>query len=96
MTAAAPAKLFGLYGKKGVIRPGADADIVIFDPQAKHRYVQDENLHSDCDFSNWDSWEVQGFPVMTILRGHVMVDRGQWVGPRGIGKFIPGKSPEDI
>jgi dihydropyrimidinase len=96
MTAAAPAKLFGLYGKKGVIRPGADADIVIFDPQAKHRYVQGENLHSDCDFSNWDSWEVQGFPVMTILRGHVMVDRGQWVGPRGIGKFIPGKSPEDI
>lgn len=96
MTAAAPAKLFGLYGVKGVIRPGADADIVVFDPDQKHTYSQNENLHSAGDFSNWDSWEVHGFPVTTILRGHVMVDRGEWVGPEGIGQFIPGKSPENV
>lgn len=96
MTAAAPAKLFGLYGKKGVIRPGADADIVIMDPQREHTYSQADNLHSDCDYSNWDSWQVQGFPVTTILRGHVMVDEGKWVGPEGIGAFVPGKTPQGV
>lgn len=96
MTAAAPAKLFGIYGTKGVIRPGADADIVIFDPDYKHVYAQDKNLHSDGDYSNWESWEVHGFPVTTILRGNVMVDRGDWVGREGIGHFVPGSSPENL
>ena len=94
LTAAAPAKLFGIYGTKGVIRPGADADIIVMDPAVDHTYKQDENLHSDCDFSNRDGYSVKGLPVTTILRGHVMVDHGEWVGPKGIGKFIPGKSPE--
>ncbi|CAB5008288.1 MAG: amidohydrolase family protein [Actinobacteria bacterium] len=96
LTAANPAKLFGIYGTKGVIRPGADADIIIMDPNADHTYSQSENLHSDCDYSNWDGWQVKGFPVTTILRGNVLVDRGEWVGPLGIGKFIPGRSPESV
>jgi len=96
LTAAAPAKLFGLYGTKGVLRPGADADIIIMDPDAKHTFKHGENLHSDCDYSNWDGWSTDGFPVTTILRGHVMIDHGKWVGPEGIGKFIPGKSPEKV
>jgi dihydropyrimidinase len=94
LTAAAPAKLFGIYGKKGVLRPGADADIVLFDPDRRHTFRQDENLHSDCDYSNWDGWEVHGFPVTTILRGHVMVHEGEWVGPEGIGQFVPGSTPQ--
>jgi dihydropyrimidinase len=96
LTAAGPAKLFGIYGTKGVIRPGADADIIIMDPKFEHTYSQEHNLHSDCDFSNWDGWTVQGMPVTTILRGNIMIDKGEWVGPRGIGKFIPGKSPEKV
>lgn len=96
LTAAAPAKLFGLYGTKGVIRPGADADIVIMDGTQEHIYKQGENLHSDCDYSNWDAWQVTGFPVTTIPRGHVMVDQGAWVGPSGIGHFVPGRSPEQV
>ena len=96
LTSATPARLFGIYGTKGVLRPGADADIIIMDPSETHTYKQGENLHSDCDYSNWDGWTTDGFPVTTILRGHVMVDGGKWVGPEGIGKFIPGKSPEQV
>ena len=96
LTAVAPAKLFGLYGRKGVIRPGADADIVIMAPERPHTYKQDENLHSDCDYSNWDGWTVNGFPETTILRGHVMVHNDEWVGPEGIGQFVPGSTPEDV
>lgn len=65
------------------------------DPNADHTFRQDENLHSDCDYSNWDGWTVKGFPVTTILRGNVMVDAGKWVGPTGIGQFVPGRTPED-
>lgn len=96
LNSAGPAKLFGIYGTKGVIRPGADADIVIMDPECKHTYKQGENLHNDCDYSNWDGWETDGFPVTTILRGNVMVDGGQWVGPTGIGRFVPARSPENV
>jgi dihydropyrimidinase len=94
LTAAAPAKLFGIYGRKGVLRPGADADIVIMDPQVDHEFRQGENLHSDCDYSNWSGMHVTGFPVTTILRGNIMVDQGKWVGPEGVGQFVPGRVPE--
>ena len=62
----------------------------------EHTYKQGENLHSDCDYSNWDGWQVKGLPVTTILRGNVLVDGGTWVGPKGIGRFVPGKSPEKV
>ncbi len=94
MTAANPARLFGIYGKKGVIAPGADADIVIMNPNGNHTFRQGQNLHSDCDYSNWDGWETTGFPVVTMLRGMVLVDHGKWVGPEGLGQFVAGGVPE--
>jgi dihydropyrimidinase len=96
MTAANPAKIFGLYGRKGVLRPGADADIVIVDPVRHHTYRQEENLHSDCDYSNWDGWETIGTPVTTILRGQVLVDGGSWVGPESTGHYVPAGVPEVV
>ncbi|RTL69723.1 MAG: hypothetical protein EKK42_06330 [Pseudonocardiaceae bacterium] len=94
LTSANPARLFGIYGTKGVLRPGADADIVIMDDGFTHTYKQGENLHSACDYSNWDGWDVNGMPVTTILRGNVMIDKGAFVGPQNVGRFVPASTPE--
>ena len=96
LSSASPAKLFGIYGKKGVIRPGADADIAVMDDGFTHTFKQGDNLHSDCDYSNWDGWDVKGMPVTTILRGHVMIDNGKFVGPERVGQFVPSSSPQAL
>ena len=88
LTAVAPAKMFGLYPRKGALVPGSDADIVVIDPDQEHR-LKLEQLHSDCDYSIWDGWQCVGYPIATILRGDVLVDHGRWVGPQGGGQFIP-------
>jgi dihydropyrimidinase len=86
-----PARLFGLYPRKGIIAPGSDADIVLIDP-ALRRTTRLEDLHSDCDYSLWDGWQFQGFPTLTMVRGEVLVQDGVWVGPEGIGQFVPGRT----
>jgi dihydropyrimidinase len=53
------------------------------------------DLHSDCDYSIWDGWEFDGFPVMTMVRGNVLVENGNWTGPEGIGQFVPSRSPSE-
>jgi dihydropyrimidinase len=92
VTSTLPAKLFGLYPRKGVIAPGSDADLVLIDPTEKRRITL-ADLHSDCDYSLWDGWEFTGWPRMTMLRGHVLVNRGKWEGPTGIGEYIATRSP---
>lgn len=91
VASAAPARLFGLYPRKGVIAPGSDADIVIIDPDLK-RTIHLQDLHSDCDYSLWDGWQFHGYPVLTMVRGQVLVEDGSWVGPTGTGQFIPGRT----
>lgn len=86
------AKLFGLYPRKGIIAIGCDADIVIIDP-ALRRTLTLADLHSNCDYSLWDGWEFNGFPVLTMVRGNVLVEDGTWTGPEGLGQFIPARSP---
>jgi dihydropyrimidinase len=86
------AKLFGIYPRKGIIAIGSDADIVVIDPNLK-RKIALADLHSNCDYSIWDGWEFDGFPVMTMLRGNILVEDGQWKGPSGIGEFIASGSP---
>ena len=87
LTSASPAKLFGLYPRKGVVAAGSDADIVVWDPAAR-RTIRQADLHSDCDYSIWDGFESTGAPVMTIAGGRVLVENGRWVGPEGQGRFI--------
>ena len=92
VSSTAVAKLFGLYPRKGIIAIGSDADIVVIDPDLR-RTVTLADLHSNCDYSLWDGWEFNGFPTLTMVRGNVLVENGEWTGPEGIGQFIPTRSP---
>ncbi len=86
------ARLFGLYPRKGAIAIGSDADIVVLDPQRRQKAAL-ADLHSDCDYSIWDGWEFEGIPTLTMLRGNILVENGQWTGAGGLGQFIPARSP---
>jgi dihydropyrimidinase len=94
VSSTAVAKLFGLYPRKGIIAVGSDADIVILDPDVRRR-VTLVDLHSDCDYSLWDGWEFNGFPILTMVRGNVLIEDGRWTGPEGLGQFIPARSPSE-
>jgi dihydropyrimidinase len=82
-----PAKLFGLYPRKGTIAPGSDADIVIFDPEKRH-LVSAETHHSKVDYNLYEGTEVTGSPEIVLLRGNVLVEHGELVAEAGIGEFV--------
>ena len=89
VTSANAARLIGLYPRKGAIAPGSDADIVFIDPQL-HKTLSMSDFHIT-DYSIWEGWEVQGWPVFTMLRGKIMVENGRLVGTQGTGQLIPRK-----
>jgi dihydropyrimidinase len=83
-----PAKMFGLYPRKGTIAPGFDADIVVFDPNHE-RVISAETHHMNVDYSCYEGMKVWGLPEVVIQRGQVLVEGGQWHGREGQGRFIP-------
>ncbi|MEK6577739.1 MAG: amidohydrolase family protein, partial [Bdellovibrionota bacterium] len=87
VTSTGPAKIFGLFPKKGTIAVGTDADIVIFDPAQKHT-ISAKTHHMNCDYSAYEGWNVDGKCRMTILRGTVAVDQGKALVKKGFGKYI--------
>jgi len=87
VTSANPSKLFGLYPQKGHLGVGADADIVIFDPDKKTK-LSAKNLHMKADYTPYEGWEVTGYPIATISRGEVIVENGSFTGKAGRGRFI--------
>lgn len=89
VSSANPAKLFGLYPRKGTIQVGSDADVVIWDPVLK-KAVRDEDELSNAKYSIFAGWEVTGWPVTTIRRGEVVYENGKILSRPGSGKFIPG------
>ncbi|MBO0876367.1 MAG: amidohydrolase family protein, partial [Pseudonocardia sp.] len=80
------AKLYGLYPRKGVIRPGSDADLVVVDPEAR-RTVRNEELIAKQPVSPWHGFELRGAPVATVLRGEIVVRDREIVAPRR-GRFV--------
>ena len=82
-----PAKIMGLYPRKGALAVGSDADIVVIDP-AKSWTVSAESHHMSPDYNCWEGWKLQGRVTTTILRGSVLVADGNWVGSRTGGRFI--------
>lgn len=82
-----PAKLFGLYPKKGILAPGSDADIVIFDPEATWRPTVEE-MHTNIEYTCYEDFVLTGRPVDVWSRGAQVVKDGKFVGTRGWGKFI--------
>jgi dihydropyrimidinase len=88
--ATAPAKLFGLYPRKGTIAVGSDADLVIYDPD-KEVTLSYKDLHQQVDYCPYEGRVVHGYPRTVLLRGQVIVEDGQFVGHAGQGQFIPGQ-----
>src|SRR5687768_15720534 len=83
----APARMFGLEGRKGVVAVGADADLVVYDPFAKHR-ISAKTHHMDVDYSCYEGWEVTGRADTVLSRGKVIVDGDEWLGAAGDGRFL--------
>ena len=88
LTSTNPAKIFGLYPCKGALVPGADADIVIWDPQKKVKYGVALS-HQRTDYNLYEGWELTGMPEKVFLRGQCIVDGGRWLGKAGKGQFLP-------
>ena len=82
-----PAKIFGMYPRKGTIKVGSDADLLIWNPDKQISYGVKIAQHRT-DYNLYEGWELIGFPEKVFLRGKLMVDHGNWLGQPGSGKFI--------
>jgi dihydropyrimidinase len=88
LSATNPAKLFGLYPRKGTIAVGSDADVVIWDPNLT-RTIRNEDQLATAKFSIFAGWEVTGWPIVTIRRGEVAYEGGKILAAAGSGQLVP-------
>ena len=95
LTSSNPAKIFGLYPQKGALIPGADADIVIWDPHRQVNYGV-AHSHQRTDYNLYEGWALTGYPEKVFLRGKLIVDGDEWLGEPGMGKYLYRQSGAPI
>ncbi|HEX9013216.1 MAG TPA: amidohydrolase family protein [Anaerolineaceae bacterium] len=83
-----PARIFGLYPRKGTLAPGADADMVIYDPQ-RAVTIRPENQHSKVGYTLYEGFSVLGWPESSFQRGQPVLENGEVVSAPGCGQFLP-------
>ena len=88
ITSVTPARMFGMYGQKGVITPGADGDVVVYDPNGHTSIGLGKTHHMNMDYSAWEGFEVDGHVDTVVSRGKIIVDDGEFLGQTGHGKYI--------
>jgi dihydropyrimidinase len=87
ITSTAPAKIFGLYPRKGTIAVGTDADVIVWDPEKEHVLSQ-KTLHMRVDYSPFEGRKVVGAPTVVLSRGEIIVRDGRFLGRPGRGRFL--------
>jgi D-hydantoinase len=87
VTSTNPAKIFGMFPRKGTLAPGSDADIVIFDPNEEH-VLSASTHHMNVDYSGYEGWKITGKVKTVLLRGKIAIENNKCLVGRGFGKFI--------
>ena len=85
--ASGPARIAGMYPRKGAIAVGSDADLVVLDPEAR-RTIRAAELHSACDYDPYEGWDVSGWPEVVVARGEIVFERGKLRAEPGRGKLV--------
>jgi dihydropyrimidinase len=88
ITSTTPARMFGMYGRKGAITPGADADVVIYDPAGHTSIGLEKTHHMNMDYSAWEGFEIDGHVDTVLSRGRVIIDDNQYLGSKTHGQFL--------
>jgi dihydropyrimidinase len=95
LVSTAPAKLFGLYPKKGTVAVGSDADLIVFDPN-EEQVISAKTHHMRVDYSMFEGIRVRGVPKIVMSRGKVIVENGKFTGKAGAGDFLKRENPARV
>jgi dihydropyrimidinase len=95
VTSTNAARILGMFPRKGIIAPGSDADMVLLDPD-QEKTLSGKDSFLDIDWCPYEGLRVQGVPILTMLRGKIIVEEGQFTGERGGGKFLKREIEPDI